>query len=370
MKLAFYPAPVSKVKMWRDLAGAAGVPVRAGGYMFGLPFPSNADRQFAESLLGARDETEREYRRRVTSRALRVHRARVICEAALRRGETHLGVWNGQGGHRRTLVMVARQLGLATLFAELAPIAGHVTLDPSGVNAAGMLPHEAGYYRAWAEAHADRGAVAQWRERLVARAGVRRESLGETGTGPILFVPLQVRGDTQIAVHGGWIKSLPGFIDEVAKAAEQLPAGWRVVFREHPSDRTGNAEQLARLVGPRVAVDNATDTFELVRRSEGVVTVNSSVGMQALLFGKPVLVLGRANYAVPGVAASADSADELAQAFATARDWDIDLKLTEAFLRFLAEEYYVQWPIGAEARERVGAQVLSRFAGRLTDWTA
>jgi capsular polysaccharide export protein len=265
--------------------------------------------------------------------------------------------------------MVAQALGLATLFAELAPIAGHVTLDPSGVNAAGMLPSDPAYYRAWAKAHADRGKVALWRERLVTRAGVRRESQGDVGAGPFLFVPLQVRGDTQIAVHGGWIKSVPAFIDAVAQAAQHLPPGWRVVFREHPSDRTGNAGQLARLVGPRVAVDNATDTFELVRRSEGVVTVNSSVGIQSLLFGKPVLVLGRANYAVPGVAASAGSADQLSQAFATAGDWSIDLTLAEAFLRFLAEEYYVQWPLSTEARERVGAQVRSRFAGRLTDWT-
>lgn len=367
MKLAYYPAPVSKIPMWRDLAAAAGVPAGSAGYMFGLPFASAADREMAEErvLRGFGEDRERRVRRT----AKRVHRARLMCEAALRRGVTHLGMWNGQGGQRRTLVMVAQTLGLATLFAELAPIAGHVTLDPSGVNAAGMLSQEPGYYRRWADAHADRGAVTLWRERLVARSGVKHESLGDGGTGPFLFVPLQVRGDTQIAVHGGWIKSVPAFIDEVAKAAQHLPAGWRVVFREHPSDRTGNAEQLARLVGPRVAVDNGTDTFELVRRSEGVVTVNSSVGMQSLLFGRPVLVLGRANYAVPGVAATAGSADDLAQAFATARDWSIDLTLAEAFLRFLAEEYYVPWPIGAEGRERVGAQVRSRFAGRLTDWT-
>ena len=366
MKLAYYPAPVSKMAMWRDLSAAAGVPARSAGYMFGLPFASADDREMAEARI-APDAAERE--RRVRRTAQRVHRARLMCEAALRRGVTHLGMWNGQGGQRRTLVMVAQKLGLATLFGELAPIAGHVTLDPSGVNAAGMLPSDPAYYRAWAEAHADRGKVALWRERLVTRAGVRRESQGDAGAGRFLFVPLQVRGDTQIAVHGGWIKSVPGFIDAVAQAAQHLPAGWRVVFREHPSDRTGNAGQLAGLVGPRVAVDNSTDTFELVRRSEGVVTVNSSVGMQSLLFGRPVLVLGRANYALRGVAATAGSAGELAQALATAQDWSIDLTLAEAFLRFLAEEYYVEWPIGAEARERVGAQVRSRFAGRLTDWT-
>ena len=81
---------------------------------------------------------------------------------------------------------------------------------------------------------------------------------------------------------------------------------------------------------------------------------------------KPVLALGRANYAVPGVAATAEGDEELAQAFATARDWELDAGLTEAFLRLLAEEYYVPWPItDPGTRERVRAQVLSRFAGRL-----
>lgn len=366
MKLAYYPGPISKVAMWRGLASAAGVPARLGGFMYRLPFASAEDYAAVQTRIAA-DADDRE--RRVRRMARTVHRAPLLCEAALRRGVTHLGMWNGQGGQRKTLVLVAQQMGLATLFAELAPIAGHVTLDPQGVNAAGMLSTDPHYYLAWAAAHSDTGAVARWRGRLVARAGVKRESQGEAGTGPFLFVPLQVRGDTQIAVHGGWIRSVPAFIDEVARAAELMPAGWRVVFREHPSDRTGNAEQLGRLVGPRVAVDNATDTFELVRRSAGVVTVNSSVGMQALLFGKPVLALGHANYTVPGVAATADNAEELGRAFAAAKDWDIDLRLADAFLRFLAEEYYVPWPIAdAATRERVGGQVRSRFAGRLTDW--
>jgi len=375
MKLAYYPAPISKVSMWRGLAAAAGVPVRSGGYMFRLPFFSPADRETAEQRMAGQLERNREKwsdeerERRIKRMARMVHRARRLCEAALKRNVTHLGMWNGQGGRRRTLVVVAQNMGLRTLFAELAPLAGHVTLDPQGVNAAGMLSADPGYYRAWGASHADTGSVERWRERLVARTGAKRESQGEVGSGPFLFVPLQVRGDTQIGVHGGWIKSVPAFIDEVVRAARHLPEGWRVVFREHPSDREGNAEQLGRLVGPRVAVDNATDTFELVRRSSGVVTINSSVGMQALLFGKPVLALGRANFTVPGVAATADNSEEMDRAFDAARDWDIDLKLTDAFLRFLADEYYVPWPMGdAATRERVGRQVRSRLEGRLTDW--
>lgn len=372
MKLAYYPSPVSTLPMWRGLAALAEVPASSIGYMYGLPFASAADREMAEAqaVRWSSDMASDERQKRLARLARLHHRARLAVAAALRSGATHLGMWNGQGGRRRVLVASARHAGLEMLFAELAPIAGHFTLDPQGVNAAGMLSQDPGFYRTWGAANGDQGLIDGWRSRLVARAGVRRDSQGEAASGPFLFVPLQVRGDTQIHAHGGWIGSVERFIDEVARAAEHLPAGWRVVFREHPSDKLGNAAQLARLVGPRVSVDNQTDTFELVRRSQGVVTVNSSVGLQALLLDRPVLVLGRANYAVPGMVRTAGDPEAVAESFAAARDWDFDAGLTESFLRFLAEEYYVPWPADdAATREKVAAQVRNRLAGRLTSWT-
>jgi capsular polysaccharide export protein len=372
MQLAYYPSPASKLPIWRGLAAIADVPARSIGYIYGLPFASPVDREWAEARVARyRLELSAADRLQRVARLARLHhRARLASAAALRNGATHFGIWNGQGGRRSVLVAAAQKAGLRALFAELAPIPGHITLDPQGVNAAGMLPVEPDYYRAWGAAHADQGLIDGWRSRLVARAGVRRDSQGEAVSGPFLFVPLQVRGDTQIYAHGGWIGSIETFIDEVARAAQHLPAGWRVVFREHPSDKLGNAGQLERLVGPRVSVDNETDTFELVRRSQGVVTVNSSVGLQALLLDRPVLVLGRANYAVPGMVRPAGDPDAVAEAFAAARDWGFDAPLAESFLRFLIEEYYVPWPAEDLAtREKVAGQVRNRLAGRLTDWT-
>lgn len=371
MQLAYYPSPFSKLSMWRQLAAIAEVPARSIGYMYGLPFASAEDRAWAEDRIARAglELTGTEAARRTARLARLHHRARLASIAAVRSGATHLGIWNGQGGRRQVLVAASRQSGLRGLFAELAPIAGHITLDPLGVNAAGMLPADPDYYRAWGAANADQGLIEGWRSRLVARAGVRRENQGEAVSGPFLFVPLQVRGDTQIYALGGWIGSIAMFIDAVASASRHLPPGWRVVFREHPSDKAGNAAQLSRVVGPRVAVDNTTDTFELVRRSQGVVTVNSSVGLQSLLLGRPVLALGRANYAVPGMVRTAEGADAVAEAFAAARDWTYDTTLTESFLRFLVEEYYVPWPVAdAASREKVAAQVNQRLAGRLTAW--
>lgn len=381
-KVLYYPSPISKLGMWRDLCAAAGVEGRSIGFIYAQPFEAENDRRAARQRLEARFEQRRiagepvpaaaERERMVRRLAQRLHRVRRMAEGALRGGATHLAIWNGQGGHRRLLVEAARAAGLKGLFAELAPIAGRITLDPQGVNAAGSLPADPDYYRAWGAAHPDRDGLVRWRELLVTRGGIRRDNQGDATAldgRPFVFVPLQVRRDTQIRAHGGWIRSVPEFIDEVARAAHLLPPGWRVVFREHPSCRQGNAEQLGRLVGDRVAVDNATDTFELVRRSQGVVTVNSSVGLQSLLLGKPVAVLGRANYAIPSVVQPATGRDALGEIFATARDWPVDEALRDAFLSFLAEEYYVTWPVANGAgRHRLSQQVRTRLAGRLTDW--
>src|SRR6218665_1315986 len=111
MKLAYYPSPISKVAMWRDLAAAADVPAQSAGYMFGVPFASPVDREAAEQRMAGRTWAPEEYERQVRSTARMTHRARLICAAALGRGVTHLGMWNGQGGRRRTLILVAQRMG-------------------------------------------------------------------------------------------------------------------------------------------------------------------------------------------------------------------------------------------------------------------
>ncbi len=159
-----------------------------------------------------------------------------------------------------------------------------------------------------------------------------------------IFVPFQVQLDSQILLHSPWIQEMRQFFDVMTTAAGEMPGESPVlVFKEHPScpNRYPDLHAIAGdMDGVHFAGGNATD--ELIRKSLGVVTINSTVGTESLLLGKPVLALGNAVYEIAGVTSSARSPDEV-------RDWLAavwsgrapDAPLRESFLRFLIDDYLI-----------------------------
>lgn len=258
--------------------------------------------------------------------------------------------WNGMTGSRRVFMAGAQDAGAARLFAELAPFPDRITLDAAGVNAANSLPRDAEFYLTWAQGvpDYDRDAWRELGENLTARTS-RRRDVGQSSDadlselGPYLFVPLQVPNDSQITLFGGWTRSVPGMIDALSTAATHLPEGWHLRIKEHPSAKISLADELSKAVaqsGGRIVVDNATDTFDLVAQSTAVVTINSSVGLQAFFYDKPVVVLGEAFFALPGLAHRASNADELADLFAQAQALTFDGAARAAFMSYLDRVYY------------------------------
>ncbi|BAQ71062.1 polysaccharide synthesis/modification protein [Rhodovulum sulfidophilum] len=258
--------------------------------------------------------------------------------------------WNGLTGSRRAFMEGAADAGAGRIFAELAPFPGRVTLDPAGVNARNGLPRDPGFYLDWAAADPSRQGEA-WRglgRGLVARAS-RRADVGQAGAGalsdagPFLFCPLQVPNDSQITMFAGWVESVEGMIAALARASAALPPGWHIRLKEHPSAKTSLAEPLAAALadaGGRLVIDNATDSFAQLAASQGVITINSSMGLQAFFHDKPVIVLGEAFFAIPGLTAPADSAAALAALLAAPGDLDFDPALRAAFMTYLDRVYY------------------------------
>jgi capsular polysaccharide export protein len=239
--------------------------------------------------------------------------------------------WNGLGGSRQAFLLAARDAGAAALHAELAPFPGRITLDPQGVNAEAGPMGLADGGEGWRAMGAG----------LVARPS-RRGDVGQAEgvpEGQYLFCPLQVPSDSQVTLFSGWTGGMAGFLAALAEAAPHLPQGWHLRLKEHPSARQSLVASLAPLLATgRVVVDNATDSFAQIRGSRGVVTLNSSMGLQAFFHDKPVVVLGRAFYALPGLVTQASGQAALNAAFCGPLTFDATHRAR--FMNWLDQVYY------------------------------
>lgn len=261
----------------------------------------------------------------------------------VRNPESIAVAWNGLNGSRRVFMDGARDAGARTLYFELAPFKGRITCDPVGVNQANALPRDAGFYLDWMQGSGlPADAWRAYRSNILQRAPARAKPSGggQGETGPYLFAPLQVPGDSQIRLFGGQFRTVPDFVDALVKAAESLPAGWHLKIKEHPTAEVTFADVIAEQ-SSRVLLDNRTDTFALVAGSEGVVTVNSSVGLEAMFFDKPVIACGQSFWAIPGIADTAPDPSAIAAAFARPEAMGFDPEARGAFLSYLLNEYYV-----------------------------
>ncbi|WP_313809298.1 capsular biosynthesis protein [Sphingobium sp.] len=150
-----------------------------------------------------------------------------------------------------------------------------------------------------------------WFKKLNLRKGERRQSRAEWAQvkdRPYFALPLQLDSDYQIRVHSpfGTMRAALRFV--VKSFAAHAPANTALVVKRHPLDpglvawgRLTRRLAARYGVGERVFYMADWDIAEVVDRSLGVVTVNSTVGTLALNAGKPVVVLGHAVYKVPGV---------------------------------------------------------------------
>ena len=89
-----------------------------------------------------------------------------------------------------------------------------------------------------------------------------------------------------------------------------------------------------------MVLDNTTNTFEQVKKSKLVMTINSSVGMEAMFYEKPVVATGNCFWAIEGIAAHAGSAQEIGHILSDPAKVAFDAEARHGFLNFLDQCYY------------------------------
>lgn len=119
---------------------------------------------------------------------------------------------------------------------------------------------------------------------------------------------LQVYNDSQISHHSTY-KDIREYIAEIiASFAKYAPSGEYLVIKHHPMDRGHRmyGPLIRRLSAHYGVSDNVIYVHDLpmpqlLHHARGVVTINSTVGISALIHNKPLKVMGRALYDIDGL---------------------------------------------------------------------
>jgi capsular polysaccharide export protein len=285
-------------------------------------------------------------------------------------------IWNGQQLIGRAIAKACEMHGIPTRYLEISNLPDKLFVDPMGVNALSSIGKDASVldelpspteqqHREWLiayEQHKKRP-LPQSRTRIVrkgisllnygakiASRGVARKSLRALRVAnalrtlsqarhfserelakmsPYVFLALQVSSDTQITLHSevNNVGALEFAIDHAKKNKQKL------LVKLHPAETDESV--IAAIVGRQQSGDFvivSSPSIDLLKNAGTVITINSTVGMEAMLYGKTVIALGRCLY----------------------REFDQErlLKYIHAFL-IDGVDYFGAAPVGARAARRV-----------------
>lgn len=215
----------------------------------------------------------------------------------------------------RPVRRVAMELGCARL-----PFVNSVVMDPFGTNGSAVVPRltvadiqqVVNGRRMSAEE-----AFAVFSERLSPKSYEswfaplgRNISHQLLSAGKSVFLPLQLHDDANLLRFSKYETVAEVVLDVVPKLVEH---GYTVIVKPHPASKYRQHSQLAndmaraalRPWGSHVVwcddQDTSYNNIQLMQLADFVVTVNSSVGFEALYFDKPVVVLGDAVYKPSGL---------------------------------------------------------------------
>ena len=207
------------------------------------------------------------------------------------------------------------------------------------------------------------GARRHLRRARMREAYARIEADCASGAWPYVLYPLQLQSDWQIRTNSPFTDQRDALEMAIRSMAAHGPEEMRLVVKCHPLDSglidwPGEIAGIARRhgVAGRVLYLDGGDLGTLLRASKGVVLINSTVGLQALQLGVPVLALGIAIFDMPGVTHQSGI-----DAFWHAPQ-PVDARLCDSLVRLLAAATQVRGSFFNRAgRKRAVAEIVSRI---------
>lgn len=158
-----------------------------------------------------------------------------------------------------------------------------------------------------------------------------------------VYFPFHVPLDLQLTTRA------PEYLDQffvIDYIARCLPYGYQLLIKEHPAAIGAYSylriKRLLRYNKNICIVHPRVNSYDLIENARCVVTINSKVGVEAIMQQKPVVVLGPAFYRGKGVTIDVNALRDLPKAI---QDALAIQKIDENNVKkFLAEIYQWSWP--------------------------
>ncbi|MDQ0185733.1 hypothetical protein ACFOST_13710 [Cytobacillus kochii] len=185
--------------------------------------------------------------------------------------------------------------------------------------------------------------------------------------GEYIFLPFQVSRDTQIFYHSPHIQSMEQLLEITLKAVEQYNQTYhrqiKVIVKEHPEDLSRQNYQSLKNKYTNVQFVQKYRMDKLLKASLAVVTVNSTVGIEALAHYKKVITLGDALYNIDPLVERCPHPDLLYQSLQKSLSTPLSIDKIEKFLYYLRFHYQTEGVLN-----RPNKQTAKNLANRLEDY--
>jgi capsular polysaccharide export protein len=249
-------------------------------------------------------------------------------------------IWNGHRLPEMAIKAAAQGLNIKIAYFENGLLPNTTTMDFSGVNASCSLPKDPQFYLDYYSDLTDFDLVDIDKKLVVRKPHKKRSSLIFQDfdlSKAYFFVPFQVNFDSQVIINSPRVNSMEAFYSLLEDAIEIMGENSPVfLIKEHPSDARTYPE-LHSKNSNIIFVNNNTE--ELIKHACAVITLNSSVGIEAALLAKKVIVLGDACFSVDGLVNICRTKDEFINCLKQIDSTEAIVGIRVAFFTYLLKEY-------------------------------
>jgi capsular polysaccharide export protein len=251
---------------------------------------------------------------------------------------SHLVVWNSSLFRQNIASIIAKELNIEVISLEGGLLPNRFVMDKRGVNFLNSVPRDREFFKNYKNSKPLPNSliprVAKDKRKFEIKKDIKLPK-------EFIFVPFQVDYDTQILIHSPWIRDMKHLFFIIEEIANSLKINF--ILKEHPSSKKSYPLLHKRAKkNSYITFANSHNTQELIEKSKAVITINSTVGIESLLFYKRVVVLGDAFYSIDGVTKKAKDIKSLIQILEDIDKFKVNRELISNFLKYLYYEYLIE----------------------------